>query len=86
MVIAIKTDNTNPKSLDEMMKKAGAPFNAGQIRQAAQSGSLESFMQKNLDEKTLAEAKKIMSDKKAMEELLSSPQAKKIMQMLNKEK
>lgn len=78
--------NFNPERLKEVIGSFGGNINASALAGAAAKGNLNEFVEKNLKPEEKAEIERILSDKKAMQQLLSSPQAQWIMKMLNKEK
>lgn len=78
--------NFNPQKLKEVIGSLGGGVDAAALANAAASGDLSGFVEKNLKPEQKAEITRLLSDKKAMQQVLSSPQAQRIMKMLNKEK
>ena len=78
--------NFNPERLKEVIGSLGGGVDASALASAASKGNLSDFVEKNLKPEQKAEIARMLSDKKAMQQLLSSQQAQRIMKMLNKEK
>jgi len=64
-------------------KKAGVDM--GKLKQAADSGNLDDFINKNLSGEASAKLKSLLADKAQTEKLLSTPQAKELLKNLLKE-
>ena len=52
------------------------------MKQAADSGKLDDFINKNLSSDATKQLKNVLSNKEAAEKLLSTPQAKELMKKL----
>lgn len=86
VVIAIAEQNFNPEKLKQVICSFDTGLNASALANAAAKGNLNDFVEKNLRPEQKAEIQRMLSDKKAVEQILASPQAQRIMKMLNKEK
>ncbi len=77
----------NPISLEEMLKKASQKLgtNAGVLKNAAKTGKINNLI-KNLNTKDAQKVQKVLSDKQAASKLLSTPQAKKLLEKFLGEK
>ena len=53
------------------------------MKNAAQNGQLDEFVNKNLSQKATKQLKNVLSNKEACEKLLNTPQAKELMKKLN---
>lgn len=69
--------NNIPKDLKN---KTG--IDVDKMKQAAQSGKLEDYLNSNLSADTAKQVKNVLGNKEATEKLLSSPQAKELMKKL----
>lgn len=78
--------NFNPEKLREIIGSFDTGLSSSALADAAAKGNLSGFVEKNLTSKQKAEIERVLRDKKALQQLLSSPQAQRIMKMLNKEK
>ena len=65
-------------------KKVG--FDVSKMKEAADKGKLDEFVNKNLSEKATKQLKDVLSNKEACEKLLNSPQAKELMKKLKEGK
>ena len=65
-------------------KKVG--FDVSKMKEAADNGKLDEFVNKNLSEKATKQLKDVLSNKEACEKLLNSPQAKELMKKLKEGK
>jgi hypothetical protein len=72
--------NINDKSLEQVAKKANIDVN--QLKQATQNGTVDDFIDKNMSKQASEKLKSILSDKSATEKLLSTPQAKELLNKL----
>lgn len=61
-------------------------INIDEMKKAAQNGKIEDYLNKTLSQDTANKLKSILSDKKATEKLLSTPEAKELMNKLKKGK
>lgn len=68
------------KLMNDAKKKTGIDVN--QMKQAADNGKLDDFINKNLSSQATQQLKSVLSDKEAAEKLLSTPQAKELMKKL----
>lgn len=57
-----------------------------ELKRAVQSGNVDDFINKNLTAEQSARVKKALTDKKAVEKLLQTPQAKELMERLKNSK
>jgi mannitol/fructose-specific phosphotransferase system IIA component (Ntr-type) len=73
-------NNDINKLFNNAQKKSGIDIN--DMKQAANAGKLDDFINKNLSEKATKQLKSILSDKSATEKLLSTPEAKELMKKL----
>lgn len=72
------------KNMNELNKKVG--FDVSKMKEAADKGQLDEFVNKNLSEKATKQLKDVLSNKEACEKLLNSPQAKELMKKLKEGK
>ncbi len=78
--------NFDQEKLKQVIGSFGKGLNASALANAAAKGNLNDFVEKNLKPEEKAQIERVLSDKNAMKQLLASPQAQRIMKMLNKEK
>ena len=71
------------ENMNELNKKVG--FDVSKMKEAADKGKLDEFVNKNLSEKATKQLKDV-SNKEACEKLLNSPQAKELMKKLKEGK
>lgn len=71
-------------SNDDFMKQAQRKtgIDIGKMKDAADKGQLDDFINKNLSKQASDKLKNILSDKDATQKLLSTPQAKELMKKL----
>lgn len=74
------SQNIDPKQLANLLKKLKIDSNT------AQAPDLEQTVQKNLSPEQAALFRSVIADEKKTQQILNSPQAKKIMNLLFKEK
>lgn len=74
------SQNVDPKQLADLLKKLKIDSNT------AQAPDLEQTVQKNLSPEQAALFRSVIADEKKTQQILNSPQAKKIMNLLFKEK
>lgn len=74
--------NINEKDLSQAAKKANIDLNA--LKNAAENGNVDDFINKNLSAQASSKLKEVLKDKDATQKLLSSPQAKELMQKFMK--
>lgn len=74
----------NSNEMDNLMKKAQQKtgIDISKMKEAADKGQLDDFVNKNLSSKATAELKNVLTNKEAAEKLLSTPQAKELMKKL----
>lgn len=70
----------NDDSVFKMAKNNN--ININELKQAAENGKVEDFIDKKLSKEASQKIKNILSDKSATEKLLSTPQAKELMNKL----
>ncbi len=70
------------KILKNASKKTGVDVN--QMKSAAENGKLDDFIGKNLSGEASQKLKSVLSDKNAVEKLLSTPEAKELLKNLLK--
>ncbi|MEI3289762.1 MAG: hypothetical protein ACLSCS_07670 [Eubacterium sp.] len=69
------------ENMNDLNKKLG--FDVNEMKNAAQNGQLDEFVNKNLSQKATKQLKNVLSNKEACEKLLNTPQAKELMKKLN---
>lgn len=74
------SQNVDPKQLADLLKKLKIDSNT------AQAPDLEQTVQTNLSPEQAALFRSVIADEKKTQQILNSPQAKKIMNLLFKEK
>ncbi|MBR1763607.1 MAG: hypothetical protein IJ731_09650 [Eubacterium sp.] len=57
-------------------------INMQELKNAAESGSVDDFIDKNLSNDAAKKVKQVLSDKSAMEKMLSTPEAKALFKKL----
>lgn len=77
----------NENEINKMLKKAsgGSQIDASSLKSAAQNGSLNEYIGKNLSPEVQKKVKSVLSDKKALEKLLSGKEAKELLKKFGKE-
>lgn len=70
----------NDDSVFKMAKSNN--ININELKQAAENGKVDDFIDKKLSKEASQKIKNILSDKSATEKLLSTPQAKELMNKL----
>lgn len=70
----------NNNEMNKLGKKAG--IDVQKMKQAADNGNLDDFINKNLSQNATNQLKKVLSDKEAAQKLLSTPQAKELIKKL----
>lgn len=70
--------------MNKLNKKLG--FDVSKMKEAADNGKLDDFVNKNLSQSATKQIKEVLSNKEACEKLLSSPQAKELMKKLKEGK
>lgn len=74
--------NINEKDLSQAAKKANIDIN--ELKKAAEGGKMDDFINKNLSAQASSKLKEILNDKDATQKLLSTPQAKELLQKFMK--
>lgn len=69
--------NKSNNDLNNMAKKAN--INVNELKQYAQNGKIDDFIDKKLSPDASKKLKQVLSDKAATEKLLSTPQAKELL-------
>lgn len=72
--------NIDNKSVQNAAKKAN--ININEFKKAAESGKVDDFINKNMSKEASQKLKNILSDKNATEKLLSTPEAKELLNKL----
>ena len=74
----------NNRNTDNFFKKAGAKsgIDVDKMKQAADNGKLDDYINKNLPKDVSKQLKDVLSDENKTKELLSSPQAQELMKKL----
>ncbi len=77
----------NEKEINKMLKNVsgGSKIDAAALKSAAQNGSLNEYIGKTLSPETQKRLKDVLSDKKALEKLLSGKEAKELLKKFGKE-
>jgi len=60
-------------------------FDVNELKSAAQKGNVDDFINKNLSGDAAKKVKSILSDKNAMEKMLSTPEAKALFKKFTEE-
>ncbi len=74
--------NNNDDAVNSALKKAN--INIDELKKATQNGSAEDYLSKKLPKDAGEKLKRILSDKQATEKILSSPEAKKLLEKFGK--
>ena len=74
--------NIDEKKLNNLASKAN--INVNELKKASESGNVEDYIKKNLSSEASAKIKGILNDKSTMDKLLSTPEAKAIIDKLMK--
>lgn len=79
--------NLNENELKKLMKNASSSssIDIGKMKEAADSGKLDDFLNKNLSPDTGKKLRSVLSDKKALEKMLGSKEAQALLQKFKKE-
>lgn len=74
----------NKDEMNNLMKKNGKNpgIDIGKMKQAADSGKLDDYINQNLSKDMTNRLKDVLSDKSKTEKLLSSPEAQELMKKL----
>lgn len=70
----------NKNQMNSIKGKTG--IDVTKMKQAAEEGKLDDFINKNLSQNAANQLQSILSDKSAAEKLLSTPEAKELMKKL----
>jgi len=73
-------NNDEMNRIMQNAKKKGIDVN--KMKEAANNGNLDDFINKNLSADATKQLKNVLSNKEAAEKLLSTPQAKELMKKL----
>lgn len=73
-------NNEMNRLMNEAQRKTGIDIR--KMKEAADKGQLDAFVNKNLSSSATAELKKALTSKEAAEKLLSTPQAKELIKKL----
>ncbi len=78
----------NNNEIDNLIKKAEKKtgMDIDKMKQAAENGRLDDFVNKNLSSKGASELKNVLTNREAVEKLLSTPEAKELMKKLTEGK
>ena len=60
-------------------------INVNELRQAAKSGNVDDFIDKNLSADAAKKIKQVLGDKNMMEKMLSTPEAKALLKKFTEE-
>lgn len=74
----------NNNELNRLMKQAQSKtgIDMGKMKEAADNGKLDDFVNKNLSSQASAQLKNVLTNKEAAQKLLSTPEAKELMKKL----
>ena len=74
----------NNDEINRMMKSAGkkAGIDMNKMKQAADNGKLDDYINNNLSKDVTSKLKSVLSDKAKTQELLSTPQAQELLKKL----
>ncbi len=77
----------NDNELNKMLKNAAgkSKIDASALQSAAQKGNLNDYLSKNLAPETQKQLNSILSDKKALQKLLSGKEAQELLKKFGKE-
>lgn len=78
-------NNSDMNNLFKNVKKKTG-VDVGKMKDAADRGNLDDFIDKNLSPEASKQIKNILTDKSAAEKLLSTPQAKELLKKLTEGK
>ena len=75
------------KELNQMLKSSGksAGVDAASLKAAAESGKLNEYLGKKLSPEAQQKVQSVLSDKKALQKLLSGKEAQELLKKLGKE-
>lgn len=78
----------NNNEMNRLMKNAQKKtgIDMQKMKQAAESGNLDDFINKNLSSDATKQLKNVLTNKEAAEKLLSTPQAKELLKKLTQDK
>lgn len=72
--------NINDKALNEAAKRAN--INIDELKRASQNGNVDDFINRNLSPDASKKLKDILSNQSATQKLLSTPEAKELLNKL----
>ena len=77
----------NENEINKMLKNAsgGSKIDAASLKSAAQNGSLNDYIGKNLSPEVQKKLKSVLSDKKTLEKLLSGKEAQELLKKFGKD-
>ena len=73
----------NIKSDDLSNAVANSNINIDELKRAVENGQTEQYIDKNLSAQASQMIKQVLSDKKATQKIIQSPQAKALLEKLN---
>ena len=73
----------NIKSDDLANAVGNSKINIDELKRAVESGKAEQYIDKNLSTESSQMIKQVLSDKKATQKIIQSPQAKALLEKLN---
>ncbi|WP_178668418.1 hypothetical protein [uncultured Eubacterium sp.] len=73
----------NIKSDDLANAVGNSKINIDELKRAVESGKAEQYIDKNLSAEASQMIKQVLSDKKATQKIIQSPQAKALLEKLN---
>lgn len=76
--------NLNEKQLNLLSKlaKQKTGLDVNEMKQSVENGSFDKFLNQNMDENAANQLKRVLTDKKAAEEMLNTPEAKELLRKL----
>lgn len=76
--------NLNEKQLNLLSKlaKQKTGLDVNEMKQSVENGSFDQFLNQNMDENAANQLKRVLTDKKAAEEMLNTPEAKELLRKL----
>ena len=82
----MQSKNFSEKEIDKMLKNSekSAGIDAASLKSAAESGKLNEYLGKNLPPDAQKRVQSVLSDKKALQKLLSGKEAQELLKKLGK--
>lgn len=76
--------NMNQKQLDMLSKmaKKKTGLDVNEMKQSIENGSIDQFLNKNMSADAAEQLKRVLTDKKAAEQMLNTPEARELMKKL----